>query len=68
VLHPARRLDVHTPEGVPILHHPTQPWGNPAALATGRGRLVSPETLPPDQGDARMDLRYVVSVLLAQAS
>lgn len=68
VLHADRRLDVRTPDGVPILHHPAQPWGSPAALADGRGQLVSMRTLPPDHADARMDLSYVVSVLLAQAS
>jgi hypothetical protein len=68
VLHPDRRLDVTTAEGVPLLHHPAQPWGDAAALATGCGQLVSAETLPPDQCDGRMDLGYVVSVLMAQAS
>ena len=68
VLHADRRLDVRTPDGVPILHHPAQPWGDPAALATGRGQLVSTRTLPPDHADARIGLHYIVSVLLAQAS
>jgi hypothetical protein len=68
VLHPDRRLDVHTADGVAILHHPAQPWGDPAALARGRGQLVSAETLPPDHCTDRMDLGYIVSVLLAQAS
>ena len=43
-------------EGVPLLHHPAQPWGDPAALADGCGQLVSAETLPPDHCDARIDL------------
>jgi hypothetical protein len=68
VLHPDRRLEVRTADGVPVLHHPAQPWGDPAALASGCGRLVSAETLPPDRANARIDLRYVVSVVLAQAS
>ena len=68
VLHPDRRLEVSTADGVRVLHHPAQPWGDPAALASGCGQLVSAETLPPDHCDARLDLRYVVSVLLAQAS
>jgi hypothetical protein len=67
-LHPDRRLEVRTPEGVAILHHPAPPWGDPATLAEGCARLVSAETLPPDQCTARLDLGYVVHVLLAQAS
>ncbi|MCW2679693.1 MAG: endonuclease [Frankiales bacterium] len=66
VLHPDRRLEVHTADGVPVLHHPAQPWGDPAELdPLGR---VSAGTLPPDHCDARLDLRYVVSVLVAQAA
>ena len=68
VLLPDRRLTVATADGVPVLHHPAQPWGDPAALADGWGRAVSAETLPPDHCDARMDLGYVVSVVLAQAA
>ena len=67
-LHPDRRLEIHTADGIPVLHHPAQPWGNPAELAAGGGQLVSAETLPPDHTDARLDLRYAVSVLLAQAA
>ena len=67
-LHPDRRLDVHTPDGIPILHHPAQPWGEPAALAQGKARWISAQTLLADHCDARIDLGYVVSVLLAQAS
>lgn len=68
VLHPDRRLEVRTADGVPVLHHPAQPWGDPADLALGSGQHVSAETLPPDHLDARLDLGYAVSVLLAQAS
>jgi hypothetical protein len=67
VLHPDRRLEVHTADGVPVLHHPAQPWGNPADLAAGPGHNVSAGTLPPDHCDARLDLDYVVSVVLRQA-
>ncbi len=67
-LHPDRRLTVSSADGTPVLHHPAQPWGDPAALASGPGRSVSAATLPPDHCDARMDLRYVVSVVLAQAA
>lgn len=65
VLNPDRRLDVSTAEGVRLLHHPAQPWGDPAALAD---RDVSAETLPPDSIENRLDLRYAVSVLIAQAA
>jgi hypothetical protein len=68
VLHPDRRLDVRTADGARIVHHPAQPWGDPAALASGCGQLVSAETLPPDHCDARLDLHYAVSVLMAQAA
>jgi hypothetical protein len=68
LLHDDRRLDVRTAEGVAIVHHPAQPWGEPAALARGSGARVFAESLPPDHCTDRMDLGYVVSVLLAQAS
>ena len=68
LLHPDRRLSVSTSDGLPVLHHPAPPWGAPAELAHGCGQAVSAETLPPDQCNGRMDLAYVVSVLLAQAA
>jgi hypothetical protein len=68
LLHPDRRLEVHTADGTQLLHHPAPPWGDPAGLAHGPGKLVRVDTLPPDHCDARMELGYVVSVLLAQAS
>ena len=69
LLHPDRRLDVHTAAGVPVLHHTAQPWGNAAELAQqGQAQHVSAGTLPPDHGDPRIDLGYVVSVLRQQAS
>ena len=67
-LHPDRSLDVRTADGTPVRHHPAQPWGDPAALATGRGRRVSAETLPPDHSHPRLALHYAVSVLMAQAA
>jgi hypothetical protein len=67
-LHADRTLDVRTQDGVPILHHPTEPWADPTALARDRGQLVTAESLPPDHCTDRMDLGYVVSVLLAQAA
>lgn len=67
-LNPDRRLEVLTADGVAVLHHPAQPWGDPADLATGRGQSVSAGTLPPDHCTARLDLGYAVNVLLAQAA
>lgn len=65
-LRPDRRLDVRTADGVAVLHHPAKPWGDPAELdSTGS---VSAGTLPPTAYDSRMDLGYVVSVLLQQAA
>src|SRR4051812_44069718 len=60
VLHPDRRLDVHTAEGIRVLHHPALPWGDREQLARAR--------LDIDAKDARMDLGYVVNVLLLQAA
>ena len=68
MLHPDRRLQVHTADGTPVLHHPTPPGGDPTDLTTGCGRHVSAETLPPDHCDGRLDLGYAVTVLLAQAA
>jgi hypothetical protein len=44
LLHPDRRLEVRTADAVPVLHHPAQPWHDPAALASGCGQLVSGNT------------------------
>ncbi len=70
VLHPDRHLDVTTTDGVPVRHHPAQPWGDPTALGRDRGSDVSAETLPPDHGTTRLDLGYAVAVavVLAQAA
>jgi hypothetical protein len=65
-LHVDRRLDVATADGVAVLHHPALPRGEPAALARTGG--ITAATLPADHCDARIDLGYVVSVLLQQAS
>lgn len=66
VLHPDRRLDVMTAEGVRLLHLPPRPWGDPAALdPTGR---IHARTIIPPYFDPGMDLGYVLNVLLAQAS
>ena len=66
VLQADRRLSVSTADGVPLLHHPALPWGDPADLDPG-GRVAA-STSALENADARMDLGYVVSVLLAQAS
>ena len=68
VLHPDRRLEVHTADGVLLLHHPAPPWGDPALVTATCGQRVSAETLPPDHTHSRLDLRYAVAVLMAQAA
>jgi hypothetical protein len=65
-LHPDRRLEVRTTDGVQILHLPTPPWGGPAELDPTR--RISTDTITPAVFEPRMDLGHVVSVLLAQAS
>jgi hypothetical protein len=66
VLHPDRRLDVMTAHGAQILHLPTPPWGDPAALDPA-GR-IDVRTITPPYFEPGMDLGYVVNVLLTQAS
>ena len=61
-------MDVTTTEGARLLHHPAPAWGDPAALANGCGQLVSAETLPHDSVEPRIDLRYVVSVMMLQSA
>jgi hypothetical protein len=53
-LHVDRRLDVVTADGVPVLHHPAPPWGDPAALDGTGG--VTAAALPADHCDARIDV------------
>lgn len=66
LLAPDRRLTVATPEGVPVLHHPAPPWGDPAALdPIGE---VDATTVTPDTVQTRVDLAYVVSVVMQQAA
>ncbi|MFP5218895.1 MAG: DUF222 domain-containing protein [Actinomycetes bacterium] len=66
VLHADRRLDVTTADGVPIVHLPERPWGDPTQLdPTGR---ITARTITPPRFQPRMDLHYVVSVLARQAS
>jgi hypothetical protein len=67
VLHPDRRIEVHTVDGVPVLHHPPF-WVDPAELSSGCGQLVSAETLRPDHCTNRLDLHYAVTVRMAQAA
>ena len=67
-LHPDRTLEVRTADGTPVPHHPVQPWSDPADLATGCGRHVCAQALPPDHTDNRLDLHYAVAVLRAQAA
>jgi len=66
VLHDNRALSVSTAEGVPVLHHPALPWR--AAEELEQGAVIAADTLPPEAVEARMDLAYVVSVLMQQAA
>jgi hypothetical protein len=61
VLRPDRRLDVTTPEGTPLLHHPRLPWGD-------RDDLDPTARLDVQASTPRMDLGYIVNVLLQQAA
>lgn len=65
-LAPDRTLRVSTADGTPLPHHPRQPWGDPADLDPAA--RVTPSTLPPSDISARIDLGYVVHVLLQQAA
>jgi hypothetical protein len=67
VLHPDRRLEVQTANGVPVLHLPNRPWGDPTELDPA-GRIGPRCTITPPHYQPRMDLHYVVSVLLQQAA
>jgi hypothetical protein len=66
VLHHDRKLSVRTPEGVPLLHHPGLPWGDPGQLDPERG--IDAGTLPPDNVVARLDIGYAVMVLAQQSA
>jgi len=57
---------VRTADGVEVVHLPERPWGDPADLDPHR--RISADTITPPRCEAWMDLDYVVSVLLAQAS
>lgn len=65
-LHPDRRLDVATANGVQVLHHPGKPWRSAAELDPGH--RITAATLPPDDVVARIDLGYAVMVLARQAA
>jgi hypothetical protein len=66
VLHPDRRLSVATAAGVAVLHHPALPW-RPAHELDPQ-RRICPDTLPPDAVEPRMDLDYIVTVLMQQSA
>lgn len=66
VLRPDRRLDVSTADGVAVLHRPGLPWGDRAQLDPQR--RITAADLPPEGSDGRIDLGYVVSVLVQQAA
>jgi len=64
-LHPDRTLHVHTPDGTRLPHHPALPWA-PAEELPVDG--ITAETLPTHWTGERMDLGYVVNVLLRHAA
>ena len=64
-LHPDRRLQVHTADGIPVLPLPPRPWGDPDQLDPRR--RITAGTLTPPHYRPTIDLDYVVSVLLRQA-
>jgi hypothetical protein len=66
VLHPDRKLTVTRPEGVPVLHHPGIPWGDPTELDPDR--RIDADTLPPDHVAGRVDLDYAVMVMMQQSA
>lgn len=61
-----RRLTVATADGVPVLHHPALPPGDRHQLDPAR--QINARTIEPTHCDGRMDLGYVVSVVLQQAA
>ena len=61
-----RTLTVMDAAGTPLPHHPGLPLGDADELAVGSS--VDAATLPPESVEARMDLRYVVSVMVQQAA
>lgn len=66
VLHPDRTLTVTTAEGVPVLHHPGNPWR--PAVELDPQRRVDADTLPPDHVMNRLDIDYAVMVLTQQSA
>ena len=66
VLHLDRKLSVTTPEGVPLLHHPGLPWGDPSQLDPKR--RIDADTLPPDNVVSRIDIGYAVMVMAQQSA
>ena len=65
-LHPDRTITVTTADGTEVPHHPEPPWGDADQLDPDR--TIQSATLPPDQVEPRLDLRYVVSVMSQQAA
>lgn len=66
VLHPDRTLDVTTADGVPIRHLQPLPWQ--PANGLDPDSTICATTLPPTTNGDRLDLDYVVAVLLQQAA
>ncbi len=65
-LHPDRTLTVKTADGVPVLHH-LRLEPQPADTLDPAG-IITATTLPPMVCGDRLDLHYVVAVLMQQAA
>lgn len=61
-----RALEVRTAEGTRVLHHPGLPRGRAEELDPER--VITPTTLPTAWSGERMDLGYVVNVMLMHAA
>jgi hypothetical protein len=62
----SRRLSVRTADGVPVLHHPALPWGNPDDLDPEG--IINAATLRSEWDGTRIDWHYAVHVLCMQAA
>jgi hypothetical protein len=65
-LHPDRRLEVHSNDGTSVPHHPALPARSPHELDPTDA--IGPDTLPTSWTGERMDLGYVVNVLMQHAA
>ncbi len=65
-LHPDRTLTVKTADGVPVIQHTAPPAQSAAALDPAG--IITATTLPPMVTGDRLDLHYVVAVLMQHAA